>query len=299
MTTTDIIEYFKENSELVDHFLEEKLVFSESPTLLTNALRYGVIGGGKKLRASLLFATAEGYGVSRQDLLPLAAGIEMIHSFSLVHDDLPSMDNDDFRRGKHSLHKAYGEAMGILAGDALLVEGLKIFVSDPFFPTTLGSRKTVRFLDVLLGSLGAEGMVGGQVLDVESEGKSVTMEDVYRIYRMKTARFIQAPILCGAIAGGAPEEEQEKFRTFGILLGECFQMKDDILDVTGESRTLGKTAGKDFEQEKATLIKVVGLDESLRLMNETFVQAESVLQSIGRPFSVLDEIARFAISRDH
>ena len=197
----DIIQYINENAILLDNHLEQRLFFPEAPTRLMEALRYGVIGGGKKLRASLCLATGEAYGIKREDLLSLAGGIEMIHSFSLVHDDLPEMDNDDYRRGKYSLHKAFGGAMGILAGDALLVEGFRFILSDSHFCRLVGNTKLLKILNVLLDALSVEGMVGGQVLDIDLEGTEADEEQVMDIYRMKTARFIQAPILCGAIVG--------------------------------------------------------------------------------------------------
>ncbi len=263
------------------------------------ALRYGVIGGGKKLRASLCLATGEAYGIKREDLLSLAGGIEMIHSFSLVHDDLPEMDNDDYRRGKYSLHKAFGGAMGILAGDALLVEGFRFILSDSHFCRLVGNTKLLKILNVLLDALSVEGMVGGQVLDIDLEGTEADEEQVMDIYRMKTARFIQAPILCGAIVGGVNKKELNDLERFGLLAGECFQIKDDLLDVTQPSEILGKTAGKDVQQEKATLVKIYGIHGTQEIMENLFREAEAILNQTNRSFSLLREIAHFIITRHH
>lgn len=295
----DIIQYINENAVLIDNHLEQRLRFSEAPARLVEALRYGVIGGGKKIRASLCLATGEAFGVKREDLLSLAGGIEMIHSFSLVHDDLPEMDNDDYRRGKFSLHKAFGGAMGILAGDALLVEGFRFFLSDSYFCRLVGNSKLVQILNILLDALSVEGMVGGQVLDIDLEGIEVDEEQVMNIYRMKTARFIQAPILCGAIVGGAKKSELQDLERFGLLAGECFQIKDDLLDVTQPSEVLGKTAGKDLQQEKATLVKIHGIHGTQEIMENLFQEAETILNQADRSFSLLRELAHFIITRHH
>lgn len=295
----DIIQYINENAVLIDNHLEQRLHFSEAPARLVEALRYGVIGGGKKIRASLCLATGEAFGVKREDLLSLAGGIEMIHSFSLVHDDLPEMDNDDYRRGKFSLHKAFGGAMGILAGDALLVEGFRFFLSDSYFCRLVGNSKLVQILNILLDALSVEGMVGGQVLDIDLEGIEVDEEQVMNIYRMKTARFIQAPILCGAIVGGAKKNELQDLERFGLLAGECFQIKDDLLDVTQPSEVLGKTAGKDLQQEKATLVKIHGIHGTQEIMENLFQEAETILNQADRSFSLLRELAHFIITRHH
>ncbi|NLJ48806.1 MAG: polyprenyl synthetase family protein, partial [Candidatus Atribacteria bacterium] len=273
--------------------------FSEAPDRLVEALRYGVIGGGKKIRASLCLATGEAFGVKREDLLSLAGGIEMIHSFSLVHDDLPEMDNDDYRRGKYSLHKAFGRAMGILAGDALLVEGFRFFLSDSSFYRLVGKTKLLKILNILLDALSVEGMVGGQALDIDLEGTEVNEEQVMNIYRMKTARFIQASILCGAVAGGAKKRELHDLERFGLLAGECFQIKDDLLDVIQPSEVLGKTAGKDLQQDKATLVKIYGIQGTQEIMENLFQEAETILNHANRSFSLLRELAYFIITRHH
>lgn len=292
-----IEQFLKESAREVDEFIEHHLSSGGIPPRLLEAMHYGAVGGGKKIRASLLFATAEAYGVERKTLLPLAAGIEMIHTFSLVHDDLPCMDNDDYRRGKPSMHRAFGEAMGVLVGDVLLVEGLSLFMNDGGFVNSFGTGRTLRMAQVILKALGGEGMVGGQVLDLECQGKGVTENEVYRIYYMKTARFIQAPVLCGGIAGRADQKERNALAEFGLKLGVCFQIKDDLLDVTQESSVLGKTAGKDIKQDKATLVKIKGLETTEKVLRDEFEQAVTLLSSLGRSFERLLEIAHFIVER--
>ncbi len=294
-----VLDYLEENALLVDAFLEKKLLYRGVPPVLEKAMRYGTIGGGKKVRASLLFASGEVFGIEREKLLPLAAGIEMIHSFSLIHDDLPCMDNDDYRRGKLSLHRAFGEAMAVLVGDALLIEGLRVFAADRRFLEEFGKEKLWEVLVVLFEALGASGMLSGQVLDIQKEGKPVGRSVVEQIMVMKTARFIQAAILCGAILGGAKAEERSFLAEFGLLLGKCFQLKDDLLDVTGSRDQLGKTAGKDLVQGKATLLRVVGFEEAEKQLRSWYEEALSVLARIERPVDCLRDIARFIVEREH
>ncbi|MGQ9474153.1 MAG: polyprenyl synthetase family protein [Candidatus Caldatribacteriaceae bacterium] len=290
-------EFLKGNALEIDEFLKSSLPSQGVPPRLLEAMRYGVIGGGKKLRASLLFATAEAYGVEKKNLLPLAAGIEMIHAFSLIHDDLPCMDNDDFRRGKPSMHRAFGEAMGVLVGDALLVEGLAMFASNAHFVRCFGTRKTLQVAQVILSALGSQGMVGGQVLDLEYQGGKVTEREVEEIYLRKTARFIQAPIICGGILGEGTPKEQKTLEEFGIQLGKCFQIKDDLLDVTQESKILGKTAKKDIIQDKATLVKIKGIEDAEKILQKEWDRAVTLLCSLERPFGKLLELARFVVER--
>ena len=294
-----IEQFLKESAREVDEFIEAKLPSRGFPPRLLAALKYGTVGGGKKVRASLLFATAEAYGVGRKALLPLAAGIEMIHAFSLVHDDLPCMDNDDYRRGKPSMHRAFGEAMGVLAGDALLVEGLNLFMNDPHFVKTFGARKALQVAQVILSALGGRGMVGGQVLDLEYQGQEVTENEVYEIYLRKTALFIQAPVVCGGILGKAGRRERKTLAEFGLRLGKCFQIKDDLLDITGESAVLGKTAGKDAKQDKATLVKVKGVEATERILREEFEEIKALLATMEHSFERLLELARFVVERSY
>jgi len=291
-------EYLGRNSQMVDEYLSRRLHFPSAPASLQEAVRYGCIGGGKKVRASLLFATAEGFALEPESLLPLACGIEMIHSFSLVHDDLPCMDDDDYRRGKPSLHRAFGESMGVLAGDAMLIEGLRLFLCDTSFLSKFGEKKALSLTTTLLHALGVEGMVGGQVFDLEAEEKAVGSDMIHLIMRMKTAAFMRACILCGALAGGGSREEISSLGEFGRLLGECFQLKDDLLDLTENSHTLGKTAGKDMIQEKATLARIAGVEKARRALSSTFQQALLCLDQVPRSFPRLRELACFIVERE-
>ncbi len=293
-----IEDFLRENACLIDEYLQHHFSPLSTTSSLVSPILYGV-EGGKKIRASLTLATGLSYGVEKKHLLPVAGAIEMIHAFSLVHDDLPCMDNDDFRRGKPSMHRAFGEATAVLVGDALLVEGLRLIVGNEELIKLFSEEKVLDMVNVILKALGIEGMVGGQVLDLEGEGREVREEEVWEIYRKKTSSFLTASILCGAIAGSAPPQEKETLKNFGILLGECFQIKDDILDVTQKKEVLGKTPGKDKIQDKATLVKIKGVEESEKIMKSKWEEAVHLLSSIPRPFPFLLEIARFVIEREY
>ncbi|MBP9014917.1 MAG: polyprenyl synthetase family protein [Candidatus Atribacteria bacterium] len=290
--------FLQENANLVDEYLERHFLSLSEDSSLIPPILYGV-KGGKKIRASLILATGLGYGIKKEHLLPIASAIEMIHAFSLVHDDLPCMDNDDYRRGKPSMHRAFGEAMAVLVGDALLIEGLRLIVGNEELIKFLGEKKVLDIINVILEALGIEGMVGGQVLDLEGEGRGVSEEEVWKIYHLKTGSFLTASILCGAIAGSATSQEKEVLEEFGMLLGECFQIKDDILDVTQEKEVLGKTPGKDKIQDKATLVKIKGVKDSEEIMKNKWEKAVQLLSSLSRPFPLLLEIARFVIERKY
>ena len=293
-----IEDFLQENAHLVDEYLERYFSPLSVTSSLVSPIIYGV-KGGKKIRASLALATGLSYGIEKEHLLPVASAIEMVHAFSLVHDDLPCMDNDDYRRGKPSMHRAFGEAMAVLAGDALLIEGLRLIVGNEQLVEFFGKEKVLDMVNVILKALGIEGMVEGQVLDLEGEGKEVSEEKVWEIYRKKTASFLTASILCGAIAGSATSQEKEVLEKFGMLLGECFQVKDDILDVTQEKEILGKTPGKDEIQDKATLVKIKGVKESEKIMKNKEEEAIHLLLSIPCSFPLLLEIARFVIERKY
>ncbi|HOQ68140.1 MAG TPA: polyprenyl synthetase family protein [Candidatus Atribacteria bacterium] len=293
-----IEDFLQENANLVDEYLEHHFLSLRKESSLVSPILYGV-KGGKKIRASLTLATGLSYGIEKKYLLPVAGAIEMIHAFSLVHDDLPCMDNDDYRRGKPSMHRAFGEAMAVLVGDALLIEGLRLVAGNEELIKFGGEEKVLGMVNVILEALGIEGMVGGQVLDLEGEGREVSEEEVGKIYRQKTASFLTASILCGAIAGSAPSSEREVLKNFGMLLGECFQIKDDILDVTQEKEVLGKTPGKDKLQDKATLVKVKGVRDSEEIMKDKWEKATQLLSSLPRSFSLLLEIARFVVERKY
>jgi geranylgeranyl pyrophosphate synthase len=233
---------------------------SASPSRLHAAMRYGVFAGGKRVRPGLLILTGESLGAPRAQLMAAAAALEMIHTFSLIHDDLPALDDDDLRRGRPTLHRQYDEGLAILAGDALLDLGLQVLAEHP---PRLPAELRLAAVIAVARAVGSEGMIAGQVEDLEAEGSSPAGESaaelLHRIHRRKTGALIVASMEVGAILAGAERDELEGVRRLGEELGLLFQIQDDILDVSGTSAELGKTAGKDQQVDKLTFPRIYGL----------------------------------------
>jgi len=246
-----------------------------SPELL-EAMRYAVLGGGKRLRPLFVLAAARAAGGDPDAALPFAAAVEMIHAYSLVHDDLPAMDDDDLRRGRPTVHVVHGEAMAILAGDALQALAFETLVEAPLPP-----ERIVAGLRTLGRAAGALGMAGGQALDLLSEGQAATEELVARIDRLKTGALIAASFRLGGEAAGAAPEVVGRLEAAGRAAGLAFQVQDDILDATASTEQLGKTAGKDAVQEKATWVAAVGLAEARRRAAEAFAETRELLGPLG------------------
>ncbi|MEW6743750.1 MAG: polyprenyl synthetase family protein [Planctomycetota bacterium] len=227
----------------------------ESPVRLHEAMRYAVFAGGKRLRPALAIVTARGFGVPDRDVLPPAASLELVHTYSLIHDDLPCMDDDDLRRGLPTCHKKFGEAVAVLAGDALLTLAFEVIAS---FDANAGVRAELG--RVLARAAGSRGMVAGQVLDLEGEGAPPTASRVEAIHRRKTAALLGASVVMGVVAARADRDLWARYQAFGENLGLAFQIVDDILDLEGTSEKLGKTPGKDVAQEKLTYPAAVGVE---------------------------------------
>jgi geranylgeranyl diphosphate synthase type II len=286
--------FFEEDLQLVDAALQQLMPAEETPPQsIHQAMRYSVFAGGKRIRPILCLETAR---IFAQDVTPAlhpACAIEFIHTYSLIHDDLPALDNDDLRRGKPTCHKQFGEAIAILAGDALLTLAFETLGATP-----VNTELRVKMLTEVATSAGTmNGMVGGQVADLEAEGKTVGPETLEYIHRSKTAALIRASITAGAICAGAPEEEITRLRHFGETIGWAFQVTDDILDVEESSAALGKTAGKDIAQQKATYPAVFGLERSHEIANELSSKAIADLASYGARAARLREIAEFLVHR--
>lgn len=282
-------EYLAIQKERVDTFLDEFLLpETAKPESIHKAIRYSVFSGGKRFRASLCIAANETMNGDTDRVLPVAAGIELIHTYSLIHDDLPCMDNDDLRRGKPTLHKVFGENIAVLAGDALnaLAFGLVSWAEDP------------RLIRILAKAIGTEGMIGGQVEDVESNGQSnISEKNVKYIHTKKTAKLINASLEMGAITAGAPPEEIDIIKDFGSRIGLAFQIVDDILDIESSSEVLGKNVGSDEENDKATYPKVCGIKKSKKIAREIIEEAKSFLTTLREDTYILDGLAQFVINR--
>ena len=253
-----------------------------------------MFAGGKRLRPILCLAAAEACGGSTQDALPAACAVECIHTYSLIHDDLPSMDNDDLRRGKPTCHKVFGEAVAILAGDALLTLAFEVLATAPTHP-----RHPLRMLLTdLSNAAGSLKLIAGQVADLEAEGKKVSPTQLRFIHESKTAALLTCAIRLGAMSAGAPPSKLDRLTTFGHALGLAFQVIDDILDVTQSSETLGKSAGKDLAADKATYPSVLGLDRSRREAEKLTARALDAVSGFGKKGEPLRALASHLLCRE-
>jgi geranylgeranyl diphosphate synthase type II len=287
-------DFFDEDLRLVDSALQKLLPAADvEPSSIHGAMRYSVFAGGKRIRPILCLETSRIFTADVTPALYPACAIEFIHTYSLIHDDLPALDNDDLRRGKPTCHKKFGEAIAILAGDALLTLAFETVGAVP-----VDAEIRVKMLQEISKSAGSvNGMVGGQVADLEAEGKGVGPDTLEYIHRSKTAALIRASITAGAICAGAGEEEVTRLRHFGETLGWAFQVTDDILDVEESSAALGKTAGKDIAQQKATYPAVFGLEKSHQIASELSSQAVADLAPFGAQATRLRAIAEFLVHR--
>jgi geranylgeranyl diphosphate synthase type II len=286
--------FFESDHHLVDAELERLLPpENERPSLIHQAMRYSVFAGGKRVRPILC---VESFRIFSSDICPvlsIACALEFIHTYSLIHDDLPALDNDDLRRGRPTCHKKFGEAMAILAGDGLLTLAFEALANAP----TPETRRVALIQEIASAAGTRDGMVGGQVADIEAERKKVTAEMLEYIHRSKTAALIRASIVSGAIAAGASPEDQKLLRNFGGLIGWAFQVTDDILDVEESSAALGKTAGKDQAQQKATYPALFGLEKSHEFARDLAGRALRELDSFGARAANLRELGDFLVLR--
>jgi len=288
-------EYLEKKKAIVDRFLEKYLpkMAGYSPEII-QSMRYTLFAGGKRLRPVLCMASAEAVGGSAQTVLPVACSIEMIHTYSLIHDDLPSMDNDDYRRGKPSNHKVFGEGVAVLAGDALLTEAFCLLSGK--IPG-VSHEKALSIIHAISTATGFRGMIGGQVADLRAEGKEVEMEQVNYIHTHKTEALITVSIRSGAIAAGADEEDLKALSEYGRKTGLAFQIADDILDIESSRDILGKNTGSDKGSKKATYPALIGLEESKERMRRLVEKALSDISRFDEKAKPLRMIARFIAER--
>lgn len=287
---SDLKVYIQRVAELTRETLDELLPpESARPQSIHKVMRYSVLGGGKRIRPCLLLATNEACGEAfgNRPAALAAAAVEMLHTFSLIHDDLPCMDNDDFRRGRPTAHRAFSEALAVLGGDALCTYAFEVLAR-------VGELSIVR---EVANALGTSGMIGGQVADIESEGESVTRRTVERIHNDKTATFICVCVRTGAILAGTSQTDLDHLTAYGRHVGLAFQVVDDILDEEGTTEQLGKDAGSDREKGKATFPAIVGMDESRRYTRELLENACADIAFLGDKGWVLRELATFIRTR--
>jgi geranylgeranyl diphosphate synthase type II len=288
--------YLKDCAQVVDQALDRLLPpEAKAPETIHKAMRYSVFAGGKRLRPVLVIAGAEAVGGRMDDVMPTACALELIHTYSLIHDDLPAMDNDDFRRGRPTSHKVFGEAMAILAGDGLLTHAFRL-IAENWRPAMHPGVLRDVLVDVA-DAAGTDGMVGGQVADLEAEGRRVGADMLEYIHLHKTAALIRTSIRVGARLSGATPAQLQALSVAGADLGLAFQIVDDILDVTGTTEQLGKTAGKDQAQQKATYPAIHGLDASQAQAGRLVGEALHALAPLGPPAEPLRALARFILER--
>ncbi|MFB6728096.1 (2E,6E)-farnesyl diphosphate synthase [Bacillus mobilis] len=263
-------------------FVEEKLVSYanelQCPNVLREAMVYSLEAGGKRLRPLLLFATLQAFGKERNLGVGAACALEMIHTYSLVHDDLPCMDDDDLRRGKPTNHKVFGEAMAVLAGDGLLTYAFQVIMA--YEQKEISAEKKVRLVLELAKAAGPEGMVGGQVADMEAEGKQLTIDELEYIHKHKTGKLLEFAVLAGSILSDATEEQEEKLLAFAKYIGLAFQIRDDILDVEGTEEEIGKPIGSDVSNEKSTYTTLFTVDRAKDILEETIAKAKDAIGSL-------------------
>ena len=286
---------YKKYKELIDsHILDYLPKVEDEAKTLSQSMEYSLLAGGKRLRPVLLLAACEFTGGDIQDALPYALGLEFIHTYSLIHDDLPAMDNDDLRRGKPTNHKVYGDAMAILAGDGLLNSAYEIMSRDMLLyldkPEELGKR--INAVYSLAKAAGVRGMVAGQVADLESEGKEGDMDMLRFIHINKTTMMIQGSLIAGGYIGGGNPEMIEDLAAYGEYLGLGFQMADDILDVVGSSKELGKNTGADKDLNKMTYIELQGLEKAKEMLHTYTEEGISHLEKYGEAGEFFINLAR-------
>ena len=284
--------------QAVDEALDRALPPESAwPATIHRAVRYSLFAGGKRIRPVLVLAAGEAVGGAREELMPLACAVEMVHTYSLVHDDLPAMDDDDLRRGKPTSHKVFGEAIAILAGDALLTRAFHLLAEVPEGWDDARVRRRLRAAAVLGEACGTTGLIGGQVMDLESEGRSIGADDLECLHRAKTGALLSACVRGGAILGGAGAGDLLLLSRYASAIGLAFQVVDDVLDATEDAQRLGKTAGKDEAARKATYVSVHGLEKARALARALRQEALEAIAPLGPRGELLAAIARLIVDR--
>ena len=295
----DITSYLSRKKDSVDKTLEKLVPPAKIfPSSIHEAMRYSLFAGGKRVRPILAIAAAEALGAKTADLLPLAGTLELIHTYSLIHDDLPAMDNDDFRRGRPTCHKVYGEAIAILAGDGLLNMAFEV-LSDSRRLKSVPANRLIAIIREISTASGVSGMVGGQVVDMESEGKDIDFPTLEYIHTHKTGTLIRASVRVGALYARAGKRHFTALTHYGEMVGLAFQIADDILDITGKQEEIGKDVGSDIKKGKKTFPSFYGLEESRRRAVEVVDKAVTTLKDFDRKADPLRELAKYIINRVH
>lgn len=280
--------------KLLKEYMPEEKGYQKT---IFEAMNYSLKAGGKRLRPILTLEACRIVGGNEEDAIPFAIAIEMIHTYSLIHDDLPALDNDDLRRGRPTNHKVYGDAMAILAGDGLLNYAFEIMLSS-----SIGKENPAKYLNAIneiAKSSGVYGMIGGQVVDIESEDKKIEMEKLDFIHLNKTAAIIVGCMRAGAIIGDATEEQLENITKYATNIGLSFQIADDILDITGDESKLGKKVGSDIDNNKSTYPSLIGLEKSKEIANDLINEAKTRISNIKGDTEFLNDLAEYIVARDY
>lgn len=293
MFSNGLENYREKIEDSLSHFLP---TVTTVPRVIHEAMRYSTCGGGKRIRGILTLLACQVVSGEWEKALPAACAIEMVHSYSLIHDDLPCMDDDAFRRGKPTNHRVYGEDIAVLAGDALLTQAVETMLE--YAPSGL-ERYYWEALHELIKASNTQGMIGGQVLDLEAEGKELNLKELQAIHRRKTGALIRAALRMGGVIGGGKERELEALSNYGEYLGLTFQIIDDLLDREADPKVLGKAVGSDIKNNKATYPGIVGIEESRRLAALEVDKACKVLQPFGERGMFLQEFARELLKREY
>ena len=280
--------------KLLKEYMPEEKGYQKT---IFEAMNYSLKAGGKRLRPILTLEACRIVGGNEEDVIPFAIAIEMIHTYSLIHDDLPALDNDDLRRGRPTNHKVYGDAMAILAGDGLLNYAFEIMLKS-----SIGKENPAKYLNAIneiAKSSGVYGMIGGQVVDIESEDKKIEMEKLDFIHLNKTAAIIVGCMRAGAIIGDATEKQLENITKYATNIGLSFQIADDILDITGDESKLGKKVGSDIDNNKSTYPSLIGLEKSKEIANDLINEAKTRISNIKRDTEFLNDLAEYIVARDY
>ncbi len=287
----------KEKIGYIEEILNEYMPKEEGyQKTIMEAMNYSLKAGGKRLRPILTLESCKAVGGKEEDAIPFAVAIEMIHTYSLIHDDLPALDNDDLRRGKPTNHKVFGDAMATLAGDALLNYAFEIMLSSSIDKED--SNKYLKAINEIAKHAGIYGMIGGQVVDIESENKVIEKKKLDFIHVNKTAAMIVGCMRAGAIIGGASEDELQRITKYGKNIGLSFQIVDDILDITGDEKTLGKPIGSDMENHKSTYPSLLGLEKSREIAKGLINDGKTSIEGLSSEVQFLNQLADYIVSRD-
>lgn len=288
----------KQKANYIEELLKEYMPKEKGyQKTVIEAMNYSLSAGGKRLRPILTLEACRAVGGLEEDAIPFAMAIEMIHTYSLIHDDLPALDNDDLRRGRPTNHKVYGEAMAILAGDSLLNYAFEVMLSNSI--SKEDSNKYLKAINEIAKTSGIYGMIGGQVVDVESENIKIEKEKLDFIHLNKTAAIMVGCMRAGAIVGGADEEKLNMITTYGKNIGLAFQIVDDILDIVGDEAKLGKNVGSDIENNKSTYPSLLGLEKSKEIANNLIDEAKENINGLCGDTTFLEGLAEYIISREY